>query len=110
MRISAYTVLIYSALVLIGGMIGYNQAHSLPSLIAGTISGLLLLACAIGMFRKSILALAISVVISALLMFFFAYRFVLTAKFMPAGMMAILSLATVLIIIVSRRFKAKYVR
>ena len=42
---------LYGLLSLIGGVIGYAKAKSTASLIAGSVSGLLLIACAIGVQR-----------------------------------------------------------
>ncbi len=109
MNMSAWTVLIYALLILVGGMIGYNQAHSLPSLIAGVTFSLLLFACAIGMFKRSILAYTLSMVFILLLTFFFTYRYVLTAKFMPSGMMAIISAICFLFILTRARKKTKLI-
>ena len=103
MNIPALTILIYALFVLIGGMIGYNQAHSLASLIAGTVSGLLLLFCSIGMFKRSVLAYTLSLGLTLLLTLFFSYRLFLTAKFMPAGLMVLLSLITFSLVYYTRK-------
>lgn len=108
MHLSAWIVLIYSLLILIGGMIGYSQAHSLPSLISGSIFGFLLLLCSIGMFKKSVLAYTLSLALSAMLTLFFFYRFIITMKLMPAGMMAIISLSTITFILWNRKRKKLY--
>ena len=42
---------LYGLLSLVGGIIGYAKAKSTASLIAGSVSGLVLLACAAGMQR-----------------------------------------------------------
>lgn len=109
MKMSAWVVLIYALFIFLGGMIGYNQAHSLSSLIAGTVSAILLLACGMGMFKKSTLAYTLALALILSLALFFGYRFVLTGKFMPAGMMIILSLLTLVIIFKRRKKKAKLI-
>ncbi|MBW0512873.1 hypothetical protein O181_052588 [Austropuccinia psidii MF-1] len=84
----------YGAFVAIGGMIGYLKASSLPSLLAGTISGSLI---ALGAYRyqhkgKPDLILAIS----SLLMVSMGKRFLNSKKLMPAGITSALSFAMVI--------------
>ena len=107
MKNSAWIVLIYALIVFLGGMIGFNQAHSMPSLIAGTVSATLLLICALGMFKRSVLAYTLAMAIILALMLFFGYRFTATGKFMPSGMMMILSASSLLYILMRRKKKAK---
>lgn len=109
MKTSAWIILIYAAIIFIGGMIGFKQAHSYPSLIAGSISALLLFLCALGMFNRSALAFTLALALIFALTIFFSYRFSLTTKFMPAGMMALVSLATLLVVFTQRKKKAKFI-
>ena len=83
---------IFGLLVLGGGIAGYAKAKSTQSLLAGTISGALLLyaAYAISSGRPEGLTLATAVSVLLALMFFFRWR--KTGAFMPAGMLLILSL------------------
>lgn len=83
-------LLTYALLLLAGGATGYYIAGSLPSLVMGT--GTALLVGILG-FLKSNYAHSAALVITLLLTGFFGYRFALTGKFMPAGMMALASAA-----------------
>ncbi len=55
---------VYGLVSLIGGTIGYVKANSTASLVAGGISGVLLLLCAAGITRWPTLSLAGAIVIS----------------------------------------------
>lgn len=82
----------YGLLLFVGGMIGFATAHSLPSLIMGTISTLIVFICAWGFLKTKPWAFIASQSISWVLVAFFSYRFFITLKMMPAGMMSIISL------------------
>lgn len=92
-----------------GGMMGFTQAHSYPSLIAATLSAILLLMGAIGMFRKSMLAYTLVVFVHLLLTLFFTYRYAITTKFMPAGLMIILSASSLIFILAKGKKKARLI-
>ena len=64
MKISVLVVGLYGLLSLIGGIIGYAKARSVASLIAGSISGIILLACAYGLMNGSRPATIISGVLA----------------------------------------------
>lgn len=82
----------YAFTVALGGVIGYVKAGSIPSLMAGLVFGGLAL---IGAYQTSqdphnyYLSLAVSGVLAGLM----GYRFAHTSKIMPAGLIAILSIA-----------------
>ena len=84
---------IFGALTILGGVIGFVKAGSRASLIAGGVSGVLILVAAWLMMNRNALAgvflgLAISLVLEAR----FLPAFIKTKKPMPAGMMAVLSM------------------
>lgn len=108
MKISACIVLGYALIILLGGMMGYQKAHSYSSLIVGTISAILLFGCSIGMFRKSTLAYSLALALILALMLFFGYRFALTGKFMPSGMMILISGLSLFFVFQRRKKKAKF--
>lgn len=84
---------IFGALTILGGVIGFVKAGSRASLIAGGVSGALILVAAWLLRSGSVQAgLILGLVLSALLEMRFLPAFVKTKKPMPAGMMAVLSM------------------
>lgn len=93
------TLGLYAALLAVGGIMGFVKARSRPSLIAGLVSaaaalvalGLAVAGHAFGEPLGLLLAIAMFV--------FFGYRFALrNRKFMPNGMMAVVSFLVVAVI------------
>ena len=101
MWISPYAVLVYGVFVVLGGIIGYLQAQSKPSLIAGGISGLLLVGSGLlmikGLFAGTIAALVITLALTIM----FSQRYAAKRKFMPAGLMLVLSTLMAVLLITS---------
>ena len=85
---------IYGALALVGGLIGYQQARSKMSLISGSISGVLLIIAGVLLVQNNSVGLWLSKIISLILVAVFVSRLVKTKKFMPAGLMVIVGVAT----------------
>ena len=83
--------LVFGALTIIGGIIGYVKAGSLPSIIAGSIAGVLLLIAGWLLPEHRTIGLATGLTVSLLLAAQFIPKFIRTGKAMPAGMMSILS-------------------
>lgn len=91
--IAKISLLVYAALVAVGGIMGFVKAQSKASLIAGVVSAILVGICyavaTMGPDAKVGLgcALAVCVVLSGV----FALRLAKTKKFMPSGLMLIFS-------------------
>jgi uncharacterized membrane protein (UPF0136 family) len=83
--------IIFGILTIAGGVVGYVKAGSLPSIIAGSITGVLLLVAAFLLPEHRAMGLATAFVVSLLLAAQFIPKFIRTGKAMPAGMMSILS-------------------
>jgi uncharacterized membrane protein (UPF0136 family) len=87
------TLGIYALLLAVGGLIGYFKAGSRPSLIAGLLSAAAALA-ALGLsIGNSRWGVPLGLLLSIILFVLFGYRYAIkTGKFMPSGLLAILSL------------------
>jgi uncharacterized membrane protein (UPF0136 family) len=98
MKWTGWLVLIYSLIVLIGGIIGHQMAGSMASLIAGSLFGVLLLVSASSVIMGHDWAIHSALVLTAFLTLFFGYRFIFTHKWMPAGIMFFISTAVLVVI------------
>lgn len=94
-----YLVLIYALIIFAGGIIGYVKAGSMPSIIMGTIFGTLLAGSAIGMLRHRHIGKYAALGLTFALIAFFTYRYMVTGKFMPAGLMSVISSTVALILL-----------
>jgi uncharacterized membrane protein (UPF0136 family) len=93
--------IVFGILTIAGGVIGYVKAGSMPSIIAGSISGILLLVAAFLLPDHRVAGLATALIISLLLAGQFIPKFIRTGKVMPAGMMSILSVIGIIMAIVA---------
>jgi uncharacterized membrane protein (UPF0136 family) len=85
---------IYVVLLLVGGLIGFLKAGSKVSLIASAVSASLLIIASIpSLLQPGIRDILVQTILAALLVIF-AVRLTKTKKFMPSGLMLILTLVT----------------
>lgn len=92
MSISVMIMLGYGILLIAGGFIGYFIAGSSMSLVTGIVSGIAVQIATMltrAGYEKASLLNCLFVLI---LIVFFAYRYWLTASFMPSGLMVFASL------------------
>ena len=80
---------------------GYVKAGSHASLIAGSLSGILLLLAAFLLPSHGPLGLSLGGIVSLLLIGYFLPAFFRTGKMMPAGMMSLLSVLGMVFAIVA---------
>ena len=93
--------IVFGLLTIAGGIMGYIKAGSNASLIAGSLSGLLLLLAAFLLPSHTPLGLALGGIVSLLLIGYFLPAFLRTGKMMPAGMMSLLSILGMVFAIVA---------
>jgi uncharacterized membrane protein (UPF0136 family) len=93
--------LVFGVLTIVGGIIGYVKAGSLPSIIAGAITGVLLLVAGFLLPEHRAAGIATAFVVSFVLAAQFVPKFIRTGKMMPAGMMSILSVIGLIMAIVA---------
>ncbi|MGQ9869939.1 TMEM14 family protein [Leptodesmis sp.] len=94
-------ILVYALLVAIGGIVGYVKAGSQQSLISGLVSGVVLAIAWFLSLQNPAAGFALAAFLALGLLIVFTIRFRKTGKFMPAGLMAVLSLIAMVIFAVS---------
>jgi uncharacterized membrane protein (UPF0136 family) len=93
--------ILFGVLTIAGGIVGYVKAGSVASVIAGSITGVLLLVAAFLLPEHRRAGLATALVISLFLAAYFIPKFLRTGTPMPAGVMSILSVIGVIVAIVA---------
>ena len=91
---------IYIVLLVLGGLIGFLKAKSKISLITSVAFAIVLGICAM-----DILPIEVSWGILSFLALFFLIRFLKNKKFMPGGMMTLLTIATIIVVVWIRENK-----
>ena len=84
---------IYIALMMLGGLMGFIKAGSKASIIASSI-----FAAVLALFALNILPFRYCWIILFVLLLFFGKRFLKGKKFMPNGMMAVLTIVTMVLL------------
>ena len=92
--------IIFGLLTIAGGIMGYVKAGSTASIIAGTITGVLLVIAAFLLPEHRVAGLATAFIVSLLLAGQFVPKFFRTGRIMPAGMMSVLSVIGIIAAIV----------
>jgi uncharacterized membrane protein (UPF0136 family) len=101
MELTKIYFILFGVLTIAGGIVGYVKAGSVVSIIAGSITGVLLLVAAFLLAEHRGVGLVTALVISLLLAVQFVPKFLQTGRVMPAGMMSILSVIGVIAAIVA---------
>jgi uncharacterized membrane protein (UPF0136 family) len=83
---------VYIGLLLIGGTLGYLKGKSRISLITSLVFAGLLALCALNLFVPGV-----EYALFGILVIVFAIRYAKTKKFMPAGMLGLLTVLTLVI-------------
>jgi uncharacterized membrane protein (UPF0136 family) len=88
---------IYIVLLLVGGLIGFYKANSKISLITSAVFAALLILTAVpGIFERGF-AQGLTNTILTVLLVVFAIRLAKTRKFMPSGLMLVLTILTLVL-------------
>lgn len=96
------TLGLYAALLAVGGVIGYTKAGSKASLIAGLGSAVGAVVALVLSLQNFSLGMGLACLLAIHLAVLFGYRFAAkTRKFMPAGLLAVLSLVVLIMAILA---------
>jgi uncharacterized membrane protein (UPF0136 family) len=93
--------IVFGVLTIVGGIVGYVKAGSVASIIAGSITGVLLLVAAFLLPEHRMAGLATALIVSLLLAAQFIPKLLRTGRVMPAGIMSILSVIGIIVVIVT---------
>lgn len=99
-------LLVYSALMLVGGIMGYVKAGSMMSLGMGILSSILISIGAWQLRQNNLKGFWVVIPTNVVLVIAFLTRFLKTGSFMPSGVLLILSVI-VLILTVQAYLKKK---
>jgi uncharacterized membrane protein (UPF0136 family) len=86
---------IYGVLLILGGLMGYIKAKSVPSLVAGGVCGVI--ALLLGYYYTWYFAPHAAFLLALLLIFMMGRRYLNSRKFMPAGLIVILSIIVAIV-------------
>ena len=85
---------IYIVLLVIGGLVGFLKARSKMSLITSVVFGAVLAVCALDKWP-----IEVAWGVLSFLALFFVLRFMKNKKFMPGGMMSLLTIVTIIAVV-----------
>jgi len=91
----------FSALLVVGGVLGYVEAKSVISLVAGLVCGALSLAAALLLPGKPVLGLALGIAAALLAGGGMAPRFFQSPKLWPGGVTLAFSVVTLIVAVVA---------
>ncbi len=100
MRTICFIVITFGLFVAFGGYIGYVNKGSMPSLVMGLSFGISLIVTGAMVGMHSKFGHIASLVLCVILALFFSWRYLSTGKFIPAGVVAIMSLLTTMALII----------
>ncbi len=88
---TVFILVLYSGLLVAGGLMGYFTAGSLVSLVSGLLSGIAVFGASLAVMRGYRQGFYSAMGLTIALMVLFNWRYMASGKFMPGGMMAIVS-------------------
>jgi uncharacterized membrane protein (UPF0136 family) len=100
MSLVNYTILFYGLIIIAGGVIGFLKSKSKISLLSGLISGIVMLLSYYLVISLNSAGYYISLIISLILLIIFFLRYKKTGKFIPSGLLIILSTVTFTILLI----------
>lgn len=98
MGLGQIVLVVYALLMLVGGIIGFTTAGSRASLVSGVGSAVVLAAAWVVSRSSPVAGLWLGAVAAILLCIVFAMRLAKTAKFMPSGMLLVVSVVALVLL------------
>ena len=101
--IGQVTLGVYAVLLAVGGVIGFVKARSHASLISGLLSAVFaVVALALMLMKNHNLGVTLGAALAIALFVLFGYRYAIhNRKFMPSGMLAVVSLVVIAVMLTS---------
>src|SRR5438067_10032036 len=90
--------IVFGALTIVGGIVGYVKAGSVASIIAGSITGVLLLVAAFVLPEHRMVGLATALIVSLLLVAYFIRKYLRTGAVMRAWLISLLSVIGIIVV------------
>jgi uncharacterized membrane protein (UPF0136 family) len=98
---------VYAVLLAVGGVLGFVKARSHASLVTGLLSAVAAVAAAGLSVMGYRFGLPFGVLLAAALFVLFGYRYAIrNKKFMPSGLLAVVSLVVLLVLLVAADWSA----
>ena len=107
MKYAALTIIGYALFLIVGGVIAYSKAHSAVSLCMGIASSVILIAAAVAMLKGLSWGIWTALGVSLFLTALFGYRFFITHKVWPPGILAIISLLMAAMLLAVQKWNDK---
>lgn len=98
MRLAQVVLALFAPLMLVGGVAGWRSARSKASLIAGTASAVVLAGALAISLSEPVQGFWLGAMTSLALCVVFALRWSKTAKFMPSGLLLLVSAFVLLVV------------
>ncbi len=92
---------VFGLLTIAGGVMGFVSAKSRASLIAGSVSGVLLIVASVLMRVHPVAGMLLAIIVSVLLAGKFIPDFIHKKALVPGGLMALLSAASIALTLIS---------
>jgi uncharacterized membrane protein (UPF0136 family) len=100
LRIEHVVLVLYAILLAAGGVMGFVKARSRASLISGVLSAIAAMAAAVLSLMGYKWGNVLGVTLTIFLFVLFGYRYAIrNKKFMPSGMLAVVSLVVLLLLL-----------
>lgn len=103
MKLNGTLFILFGIALIIGGLIGFAKAGSIPSLIAGGASGVSILLLGTYTLKQSVLSENIALLLTLLLDIFFSFRLLKAKTFIPSGVMTLITSLVIVVVCLNIR-------